>query len=273
MPLPLSPQVFAITTRLIEDAAGLHYDARDADILAEKLSSRAAERELDSLLDYYYFLRYDPEGPRELELLIETLVVNETYFFREADQLRALARIILPSISKARPSLRIWCAACSTGEEALTLAMILEEHDLLARTEIVASDISTRVLGRAEAGIYGGRALRVLDPRDRLRYFVENADGTVRVRRDLVERVRFRRVNLFDPDRVRALGRFDVILCRNALIYFRDETVVSLVGRFADSLEPAGLLLVGASESLLRFGTVLACEEHGGAFFYRKVAE
>lgn len=270
MALPLSPQVFAIIAHLIEDAAGLHYDPRDAELLAEKLSTRASERELDSLLDYYYYLRYDDDGRRELEALIDTLVVNETYFFREVDQLRALVTGLLPALLKSRPSLRIWCAACSTGEEALTLAMILEEHGLRDRVEILATDISTRVLRRAEAGVYGGRSLRVLSADDRARYFVENGDGTVRVRGDLAERIQWQRVNLFDEDRVRALGLFDVILCRNALIYFRDETVVSVVGRFARSLQTAGLLLVGASESLLRFGTAFSCEEHGGAFFYRK---
>jgi chemotaxis protein methyltransferase CheR len=272
MALPLSPQVFVIVSRLIEETIGLHYDARDAALLAEKLSVRAAELELGSLLDYYYFLRYDEGGARELDALTDVLVVNETYFFREADQLRALVEGLIPSLLETRPAVRIWCAACSTGEEPFTLAMLLDERGLLGRTEIVATDISSRALAKAQSGSYGGRSLRALADADRKSHFTEDGPGTVRVREDLRSVIRFQRVNLFDFARVGALGTFDAILCRNALIYFRDETVLRLIERFARSLVPSGLLLIGASESLLRFGTAFDCEEHGGAFFYRKMA-
>ncbi len=270
MALPLSPQVFAIISRLIEDGTGLHYDLRDASILAEKLTTRATELELDSLLDYYYYLRYGEAGPEELNALVELLVVNETYFFREADQLRAFARDLVPALLERRGTVRVWCAACSTGEEPLTLAMLLRDQGLLERVELVASDISTRVLARAQAGRYGGRSLRVLPDDARGRHFDEVGDGWLRVHDDLVRKVRWQRLNLFDFDGVGNLGAFDAILCRNALIYFDDERVLRLVERFARSLSPGGLLLVGASESLLRFGTAFDCEEHGGAFFYRK---
>jgi chemotaxis protein methyltransferase CheR len=273
MTLPLSPQVFSIVSRLIEEKVGLHYDLKESALLAEKLSVRAAELELDSLLDYYYFLRYDEAGPRELDALVELLVVNETYFYRELDQLRALVDRLLAPMLTTRARVRIWCAACSTGEEPLTLAMMLDERGLLGRTEILASDICTRSLAKAKEGTYKNRSLRALGDKERARHFVEMADGAVRVRDEILSSVHWQRINLFDVDRVQALGAFDVILCRNALIYFRDETVVRLVERFATSLSSGGLLLVGASESLLRFGTAFDCEEHGGAFFYRKSGE
>jgi chemotaxis protein methyltransferase CheR len=268
--LPLSPQVFAIISRLIEDGTGLHYDPRDADLLADRLSTRATELELDSLLDYYYYLRYGADGPRELDALVELLVVNETYFFREAEQLRALVDLLLPAIVAKRGRARVWCAACSTGEEPLTLTLLLRERGLLPQVDLVATDISTRVLAKAAAGVYGGRSLRAVDENNRRRYFEERGDGVVRVPEELVRAVRWQKLNLLDAAAVAALGTFDVILCRNALIYFADETVVRLVHRFAQSLLPSGLLLVGASESLLRFATPFDCEEHGGAFFYRK---
>jgi chemotaxis protein methyltransferase CheR len=270
MALPLSPPVFSILSQLIEETTGLHYEARDADLLAERLSVRASELELDSLLDYYYYLRYDEAGPRELEALVDLLVVNETYFFREVDQLRALVELLLPQRLAKQPSCRVWCAACSTGEEPLTLAMLLEERGLLDRVEILASDVSSRVLAKAERGTYSGRALRALGDAARQRHFVTREEGALGVRPALYSRIRWQRVNLLDFDRVGSLGSFDVILCRNVLIYFRDETVVRLVDRFAKSLTVGGLLLVGASESLLRFGTAFDCQEHGGAFFYKK---
>jgi len=270
MALALSAPVFAITSQLIEDATGLHYDIKDADLLAERLSRRAGELGFDSLLDYYYFLRYDSGGAREIECLVDLLVVNETYFFREIDQLRALVDVIVPRVLARQPRVRIWCAACSTGEEAYSLAMLLDERALLDRADIEASDISARVLPIAEGGVYAGRSLRALLPAERRRHFVELNDGAVRVRDRFRNRIRWRRANLLQPTPVDDAGRFDVILCRNALIYFRDETVVKIVGWLAERLSPGGYLLVGASESLLRYGTALACEEHGGSFFYRK---
>lgn len=269
MALPLSPQVFAIMNHLIADAAGLHYDVKDAELLAEKLSARAIELGLESLLDYYYFLRYDAAGPRELEALIELLVVNETYFFRERDQLEVFVTELAPELLETRRSLRIWCAACSTGEEPHTLAMLLADHGLLDRAEIVATDISSRALTRAREGAYGERSLRALGEAERSRYFVHLGDGRAGVRTELRSAIRWERVNLLDAARVQTLGTFDAVLCRNVLIYFTDATIVALVQRLARSLSPGGLLLIGASESLLRFGTVFDCEERGGAFFYR----
>jgi chemotaxis protein methyltransferase CheR len=272
MALPLSPPVFSIISQLIEESTGLHYDPKEAPILAEKLSLRAAELGLDSLLDYYYYLRYDEAGPRELDVLVDSLVVNETYFFRERDQLAAFVDLLVPRILERQAGVRIWCAACSTGEEPLTLAMMLQERGLLERSEIVASDISSRVLSKARTGTYGGRSLRALGERERDRHFVDLGEGLVRVHDAISSSIRWRRVNLFDIPRVQALGTFDAIICRNALIYFRDAVILRLIEELTVVLNPDGLLLVGASESLLRFGTIFGCEEHGGAFFYRRTS-
>ena len=270
MALPLSSKVPTIISHLIEEATGLHFDVRESDLLADKLSVRAEELELDSLLDYYYYLRYDERGKRELDALVELIVVNETYFFREQDQLRAFVdRLVPPLLERRRPT-RIWCAGGATGEEPLTLAMMLSEKGLLGDVTILATDISARVLAKAKEGTYAGRSLRVVGPEERARHFVEVGEGRVRVRDELQSIIRWERVNLFDVARVNELGAFDAILCRNALIYFRDETVLRLVERFARSLTPSGLLLVGAAESLLRFGTTYDCEEHGGAFFIER---
>ena len=112
--LPLSPPVFSILSGLIEARAGLHYSPSDQELLAQKVSERALEAGFDSLLDYYYFLRYDPAGPAALDALIEALTVHETYFFREHEQLRALVDgVIAPRLRAGQP-LRVWSAACST---------------------------------------------------------------------------------------------------------------------------------------------------------------
>ncbi len=268
--LPLSPQVFAILSALIEERTGLHYDLHECELLADRVSPRATERGFESLLDYYYFLRYDPGAEAELTLLVEALVVNETYFFREVPALKVLVEDFVPKLlaEGARP--RIWCAACATGEEPLTLAMLLDQAGLLDRVTLVASDISNRALAYAKAGLYRRRSLRALPEGVAGRWLEGDADG-MRVAPRIAHAVDWRRVNLVDERELATMGLFDAIICRNVLIYFRDRTIEQVVGNLCQRLLTNGQLVVGASESLLRFNVSLTCEEHRGAFFYRKV--
>ncbi len=266
-PLQLSPQVFAILSALIEERLGLFFSVDYRDLLTEKLAPRAAERGFESMLDYYYFLRYDAEAEGELSAIAEVLTVNETYFLREAQQLRVLVNDFLAPRAGAGRRLRVWCAACSTGEEAISLAVLLEERGLLEHVELIASDLSARALRIARRGVYGRRSLRSL----------ESLPSWLRVEGDqhatddrLRAAVDWRQINLLDESTVAALGRFDAIVCRNVLIYFRDATIQNVVGRLHRGLLDDGLLLVGASESLMRLGTAFTCEERGGSFFYRK---
>ncbi|MDB4993223.1 MAG: chemotaxis protein CheR, partial [Myxococcaceae bacterium] len=158
----------------------------------------------------------------------------------------------------------------SSGEEPLTLAMMLASAGLLERTDLVARDVSRRVLARARDGSYGKSSVRLRPPAARARWFVEEG-ARLKVRPELSDRISWRRVNLVDPGAVAALGSFDAILCRNALIYFSEQTVRGVVTSLTAALAPTGLLAVGAAESLFRFGTALRGEEHGAAFFYAPV--
>lgn len=268
--LPLAAPVFNILSGLIEERLGLCFAESDSAILAEKVTPRAIELGFDSLLDYYYYLRYDAGAAEELDRLADALVVNETYIGRELDQLSVLVDDLLPRLLATRPRARIWCAACSTGEEPITLAGLLQDRGLSSRVELIASDISERVLNLARKGQFAGRSLRALPPAAERWLTIEGA--TASARPALLASVDFRRVNLSDREAVKRVGNVDVVLCRNVLIYFRDTTIKSVVKSLCDVLEPGGYLLVGASESLLRFGAGLRCEEHGGAFFYRKDA-
>jgi chemotaxis protein methyltransferase CheR len=200
-------------------------------------------------------------------------VVNETYFFRELEPLRVLvSEFILPRVRQGmRP--RIWSAACSTGEEPLTLAMLLADAGVLSRVELIASDISVRALERARAGKFGRRSLRdVPDPALASRFISEDATGGLTVSAEVRRFIDWRRINLLDTASVAGLGTCDVILCRNVLIYFSDETLVRVIGHLTDALAPDGSIFVGVSESILRFGTILECEEKNHVFFYRKRA-
>jgi chemotaxis protein methyltransferase CheR len=276
MGLHLSNEVFTILTALIEQHAGLHYKLADKDLIADRVSARAEERGFDSLLDYYYFLRYDPGAGEELDALVEALAVGETYFFREVRQLEyVVEHVVTPAVIDGRRP-RVWTAACSTGEEPLSLAMLLRDRGLCAKVDLVASDVSRRSLDTARRGVFGQRSARALGPD--LRPGISPVDPAtassprdrVCVDRDLVDAIDWRRVNLLDAEAVAALGGFDAVLCRNVLIYFTDEVASRVVRSLAGNLREEGVLLVGVSESLLRFSSDVACEEHHGVFVYRR---
>ncbi|HEY4119644.1 MAG TPA: protein-glutamate O-methyltransferase CheR [Byssovorax sp.] len=266
----LSDPLFAILSALVEERVGLHYELLDASLFAGKLGARALEAGFESALDYYYFLRYDDKDGAEFAALTDALVVNETYLFREADALRAVVReVVEPAVREARRP-RVWCAACSTGEEPVSLALLLAEAGLLDRVDIVASDVSAGALSRARAGVYGGRSLRALEGEAVLARRLEQQGAQVTAPPEVRAAITYHRVNLLDDSAVAALGAFDAIVCRNVLIYFSDARVVEVVERLSRALSHGGLLLVGASESLLRFGTMLETVERAGTFFYRK---
>jgi chemotaxis protein methyltransferase CheR len=265
--LPLSPPVFAILSALIEDRLGLFFSTDYHGVLVEKLSPRALELGFVALLDYYYFLRYDAGADAELRALADALTVNETYFLRESTQLRVLVEDMLAPLVARGGRPRVWCAACSTGEEPISLAALLDEHSLLGRVDLLASDVSEKALRVAERGVYGARAVRALEG---LPYWLSKDGETNVVAPRLRDSIDWRRINLLDAAAIAALGAFDAIICRNVMIYFRDGTTRDVVSRLHETLLPGGYLLIGASESLLRLGTAFVCEERRGAFFYRK---
>lgn len=269
--MPMTPQVFAILSGLIEERLGLWYSLADKPLLESKIATRTLELGFDSALDYYYYLRYDDPKGVELDLLTESLVVNETFFYREYDQLQVvLSKFVAPLIEAGvRP--RVWCTACSTGEEPSTIAMWLAERGLLGKVELIASDISAAALAVAQTGSYRPRSLRQVPRGVEPSRWIETQNGKLTVHPEIRAAIDWRKLNLMDEAAVRAVGELDVVLCRNLLIYFRDDVVRRIVGQLAARLKPGGVLLVGVSESLMRFGTTLACEEHEGAFLYRKL--
>jgi chemotaxis protein methyltransferase CheR len=265
-----SPQLTILFASLVERASGIAYGPHDQEVFASKLADHALELGHESLLDYYYRLRYDDPTGVELQRLIDALLVHETYFFRELPPLIELVDHHLSAICQRRGRARVWSAACATGEEPYTLAMLLDERGLLERVEILGTDLSASVLDRAASGRHSRRALREGHPAELARRYLDIQPDHVTVAPHIRSAVEFARVNLLDEAAISALGQFDAILCRNVLIYFGDERIAAVVEHLAGALAPDGLLAVGVSESLLRFGTSLVCEERGGAFFYRK---
>ena len=268
MAVAVSPQVLALLSALVEERVGIAHDAVHLDVFGSKVLARVTEAGFESALDYYYYLRYDAGSGPEFEALVDALVVTETYFFREAAPLRILVDdFVLPAVRRgARP--RIWSAACASGDEPLTLAMMIDEAGALPMTEIVASDLSLRASSRSREQGFGPRSLRAFPPQ--AERWVRREGDRAHVDPRLFQHIDWRRVNLTRPEQVVVLGTFDVVVCRNVLIYFGDDTTQSVIRTVAGRFRPGGRLLVGASESLLRFGTLLECEERHGTFLYRK---
>jgi chemotaxis protein methyltransferase CheR len=264
----LSPQIFAILNSLIEEHTGIHYSIEDKELLGDKVAGRAAEAGFTSLLDYYYFLRYDDSDGTELSALIDALVVNETYLFRGLPPLEVMVDEMVALIGAGRRP-RIWSAACSTGEEPLTIAMLLAARGLLDQVELVASDISQRTVGRARAGQLSKRAVRNGTPAFAAPWLVKTAERVTPDPR-LLRSIAFHQINLLDGAAIAALGQFDAIVCRNVFIYFSRAKTRTAVGHLTGALRPGAPLLVDIAESLLQVGTSLLCEEHRGVFIYRK---
>jgi chemotaxis protein methyltransferase CheR len=257
---------------LINAHTGMFYDGERMAHLRDRLSPLALERGFDSLLDYYYLLKYDGTAVEEWRRVIDALSVQETYFWREVDQVQALTRRILPSLVAAgRRSVRIWSVPCATGEEPLSIAMALEEDGWFDRLaiEIYASDASESALRKAETGRYGPRAFRQLPPPLREKYFDPVAANTWAVKPALKSRVSlWTRVNIVQPQEMAPLAAADVIFCRNLFIYFHETTVRLVAEHFAECMRTPGFLCVGAAESLLRVTTRFDLQDIGGAYVY-----
>jgi chemotaxis protein methyltransferase CheR len=207
-------------------------------------------------------LRADPE---ERERLINAFTVNETYFYREEHQLACLSRSLLPDlITTRRPGdkIRIWSAPCSTGEEAYSIAIWLLENWRMVdayNVEIIGSDIDTRVLEAAHHGLYGERALSRLPPEVIEAYFEPAHRHRRQIINDLRESVIFTQANLVDGPSLAAQGTFDVIFCRNVLIYFDDESRLVAARNLYDRLAPGGYLCLGHTESMTGSATASWC--------------
>jgi chemotaxis protein methyltransferase CheR len=259
---------------LVNAHTGMFYEGERVAMLRDRLAPLALERGFDSLLDYYYLLKYDDRAPEEWARVIDALSVQETYFWREADQLHALADRIIPMLVGAgRQRIRIWSIPCSTGEEPLSIAMALEERGWFARVpiDIYASDASEAALRKADSGRYGPRAFRQLSEALREKYFTAAEGNKWTVNPSLKARVtQWNRVNVVRPEDVAPLAAADVIFCRNLFIYFNETTIRLVAEQFADSMRTPGFLCVGAAESLLRVTTRFDLQDIGGAYVYVK---
>jgi len=227
--------------------------------------------------DYFAHLRDETRG--EVEQLINAFTVNETYFYREDHQLECLSKDLLrerASVKSPGDTIRIWSAPCSTGEEPYSIAIWLLENWAQVdayNIEIVGSDIDTRVLEAAADGVFGKRALMRLSPELIGRYFHALDDERWQILDDLRLSVRYSRVNLIESRETRIEGKFDVIFCRNVLIYFDDESRRVAAENLYDSLLPGGYICLGHTESMSRISPLFDVCRFSDAIVYRRPQE
>ncbi len=275
----------ALKARVIARTAH-HYYADKDDLLFDRLARRFKALNLADARAYLAHLE-GLGGRDEWTALEAEITIGETFFFRYAEQFAALKDQILPALIAARReerSLRIWSAGCSTGAEPYSIAILL--HDLLGAdlprwdVGIVGTDISAAVLATARSGEFGRWALRTLPPEDRMRWFQRvpaqpgaTREGGYRLRAKYREMVRFERGNLLglvDGGLPAAFSAFDLILCRNVLIYFSTEHVLGMMRGFADRLRPGGWLLIGHAEPNPAFDAWLTPVALPGTAAYRR---
>jgi chemotaxis protein methyltransferase CheR len=254
---PITSSEFSLFRNLVENETGIFLSDVKQALVNARLLSRIRELGVRTFSDYYDRVIGSPED--ELVRMINAICTNETHFFREPAQFSLISTSLLPRfVNEAdhglrRRKLRVWSAACSTGEEPYSLAMLLLDRLPADWTvEIVASDLSTKALERAIAGVYPMTRLADIPTELRQRYLLRGVgqqDGKFCVSPALRKLVEFTRLNLV-TDSFAQLEKFDLVLCRNVMMYFRPETRLEVVARLTRQLVPSGHLFVGHSESL-----------------------
>ncbi len=273
----LSMRDFISFRNLVYERCGIHFESKKIYFIKKRLTIRMEEQGLDKVEDYLRLLKYrDPKGV-EFQQLLNLLTTNETYMFREFDQLAVFAENCLDEvcqkkIEKKDQKIRVWCAGCSTGEEAYTLAIILMEmlEPFSAwKPEIIATDIDTTVLAKARKADYSQRSVKDVPDEYLADYFTQKG-GNFQVNSRVKNLVSFKHLNLMDNKEIKRVGKFDFIFCRNVLIYFDEASRKQVVGQFYEQLVPGSFIFLGHSESIGRISTSFLLRRMDDSIVYQK---
>lgn len=261
---------FVYLAETIYEFCGIDY-RKSLSSLKTKVSGRLNDLGL-SCWEYSGYLRAEPI---EWDHLIELITVNETYFFREENLLDEFKTIILPKKACHTPEnpLQIWCAACSSGEEPYTIGMLVEESGLFhsGSVHIVATDINKKVLEKAKMGLYNKKSFSFRKmPEGAYDKFFDDQGENYQVKEGIRNMVEFRHMNLLDKSLPSKMEKFDLIICRNVLIYFDRKVIQELINHFQSMLKQNGFLFLGHSESLSHYDHDLESIYTDRIFYYRK---
>ncbi len=252
----MSERQFEQLRKIVYDRSGIHFPVEKKYILESRLCHRLGELEMDNFDQYIAFLTMGPYQTEEFQEMFNRITINETSFFRHEAQLEVFEKRALPELIEARRAtkrLRIWSAACSSGEEPFTLAMLV--HRTLGvrlkdwTVEILGTDISERALNIANSGRYTDYSMRTTSEMMKQRYFKQEGRNWI-LSEEIRRMVSFELHNLRDTLAAKRHGHWDVIFCRNVMIYFDNEMKKRVLRGFADTLAPDGQLFIGHSESI-----------------------
>jgi chemotaxis protein methyltransferase CheR len=250
--IPLVDSTFKDLRDYIYDKSGIYIADSKKYLIENRLSHVLKEKKLNSFEDYLKMIKFSTNG-NELTRLFDAVTTNETYFFREPQQLEVFANTVMPKVlsaKKAGQKIKLWSAACSSGEEPYTISIMLTEKPLLAgKFEIYASDLSEGVLSSAKRAVYNSYSVRNIPDNYLKKYFLNNGHSYT-LSTSVKKTVKFNKVNLINDKNIRPLRGMDVIFCRNVLIYFDTKAKQKVVSNLYDCLNPGGYLFIGSSESL-----------------------
>jgi chemotaxis protein methyltransferase CheR len=256
---------------------GISFESSKRYFVDKRLIERIEITRTGTFRGYFTLLRFQASG-EELQQLTNLMTVNETYFLREEYQFRCLVDSILPEIVRHRrgsDAIRVWCIPSSSGEEPYSIAMYLLEHWSGIRewdVEIISSDIDTGILRRARAGRYSARSVQNVPARWMEKYFRPVSDE-YQLSDDIRDAVEFTRVNLAEPSDTLTYRNFDVVFCRNLLIYFDDISRQTAAETFYEALNPGGFICLGHSESMSRISSLFKVRKFPEAIVYQKSSE
>jgi chemotaxis protein methyltransferase CheR len=250
--ISISDEEFMAFQQLIKSLSGIYLADSKKQLVFGRLRNRVRQVGLTSFEAYLKVVK-NPLQIAERQMMVDLLTTNETYFFREPKHFDFLKAEVLPHREKGR-TLRIWSAACSSGEEPYSIGMVLA--DLIgihkpSAWEITASDISQRIVDKAKLGVYANQRLDGIPPHYLKKYFTKvqiQGEDKIEIIDSIKERIRYQRLNL--NENLPELGKFDVIFLRNMLIYFQKEIKIEIAQRVIKTLQPGGWLMIGHSESL-----------------------
>ncbi len=272
----LSDEIFYKLKNLIYDISGIYFNEQKKYLLETRLSRRLSILDLPNFEDYYNYLKYSPKRKSEIKELLNSVTTNETSFFRDLPQLDVFIDVLkqivpAPSINPNK-KIRIWSAGCSTGEEPYTIAIMIKENFPFSNVkfDIIGSDISEHVLDSAKRGVYNSYTLRNASENIIAKYFNKIDDDSFALKDEIKHMTGFYNVNLVDAKEVKNLDIFDIVLCRNVIIYFDDESKKMAISNIYESLKIGGHLFLGHSESLHFISTSFKLVGFGKTPLYRK---
>lgn len=276
--IKITPVEVQIFSNYIYSLCGIHIEPSKAYLLETRLGRLLEKERCDSFTEFYYKAKADTSKKLQKEI-VDGITTNETLFFRDGNPFELLKHKILPEVIDSRSAairqesptpIRIWSAACSTGQEVFSIAIVIREllgHNHNYTLKLIGTDISDAAIRQASYGVYNKFEIERGLPRERLQRYFSSSGENWKIKDEIRSMATFRKFNLMDP--FIGLGKFDIVFCRNVAIYFKLEDRVAVFNKIADALESDGYLIIGSTESLTGVCPRFVPKRHLKSIFYQ----